>query len=812
MDVKCNNCSTEYSLDETLVAAKGTTVRCTSCSQVFKVYRSTAVVENEDKWLLRQVGGATYTFHRMGVLQQWISEGKVGENDLLSRSDGPWKRLGDLPEMQPFFSTAISSTPVAAGFPRAETSEHDTTKKNTHLLKDAYSQIQDEPQDASPYSQVPMARTNQPGDEPSRPPMAQPTTLQPSQAWSADPQPPAPQMATPAPQPIAPPVAPQPQPEAPPAPQLPSQSFHQANATDQTMPVSEPDLSQIPADPDEGSWDKGESIQAEKAPAWAEKGASPLPYDSDEDILPPPKPKVGRWVALVIIVALLGSGVYIFGFQREKANRIVGSLLGSSDDNRYKKFLDRGRESFLLDSDAYYRQADREFQKVLALKDNHAPTLAALAEMYAIWAQYFRDAELDARADALHAEANKEADLREAERLHREFKEKLAEAVRWGEQALAANPTPPEAHRAMADVKRLLNKQDAAKTHLVKARSVVTSPETSYVGVLLDQEAGKPKEKLADKLKSIIKTKPLIRAMYRQARIMASQGQGAKAKSVLKALFELNSDHLRGRDLIARIDEGKPIVLTESALSDPIPVKDADSAEAVEDADDGAKDQAATQAEKPTRKGGAGDKSAKGSGGFVPKGGVDSMLTQASRMQENGRTGNAVELYKKVLERSPSNIDALSGLAYCYLDKGSKGKAIAHFRRALKANSSFGPALLGLAETFKSQGQKEQALKYYKQYISRNPSGRQIGIAKRNATLLEQQIGPVEDKAEPDPNAPTSDTPQSDTPTSDTPTSDTPAPIVKEAPVKDEPSGSVPQPIEEGVITPPPSEIPQKEE
>ena len=39
MDVICQNCGTEYDFDETLVSERGTTVKCTQCAHLFKVYR-----------------------------------------------------------------------------------------------------------------------------------------------------------------------------------------------------------------------------------------------------------------------------------------------------------------------------------------------------------------------------------------------------------------------------------------------------------------------------------------------------------------------------------------------------------------------------------------------------------------------------------------------------------------------------------------------------------------------------------------------------------------------------------------------------
>ncbi|MCP4676976.1 MAG: TIR domain-containing protein [Deltaproteobacteria bacterium] len=100
MDVLCNNCGVEYSLDEILVAAAGTAVRCTSCGRVFRVYRPETADSESDEWVLRQPNGSTFPFQRIAVLQQWIAEGKVSQEDLLSRPGGPWKRLGDIQELR----------------------------------------------------------------------------------------------------------------------------------------------------------------------------------------------------------------------------------------------------------------------------------------------------------------------------------------------------------------------------------------------------------------------------------------------------------------------------------------------------------------------------------------------------------------------------------------------------------------------------------------------------------------------------------------------------------------------------------------
>jgi predicted Zn finger-like uncharacterized protein len=818
MDVQCEKCGTEYALDETLVGPSGTAVRCTSCGHVFKVYPRAEASPARETWMLRQASGATFPFDRLGVLQDWISEGKVSQDDLIAKSGGEWKRLGDIAEMRPFFDasrTAKPSMPApsapAAGYPGTPPSEHAATIRAPAGSAPpqapsgapgpqgpstaeyglppadefaATQKIQPTPGQAGPQTighaptvqaqaptiqaqaqTVPAYGQQSPGQTPTLDPTA-PTQQQIHSPLQSPPDGTHQQEAMKPTRPLRPSSQdPGPATDSPYGPSqvdnartvaLSESDPRYAKAVSQPPKaaaapgtvISEPAFSesQIPTDTDGGHWEQGAGVQAE-GPAWAEHGAG-LPDDDFADERPEPSRKIGRWIALVIVVLIVGGGFYMFMFQREMVKDLLAGVIGGEDGGRHETFFVKGRENYLLDTFPAFRQADREYQKVLALSENDAKTLAALAEMYAVWAQHLRDASLDARADALTAAAGGAApDLREAERYEADVQEKIAEARRWGDQALSADPELPAVRLALAEVKRLSGDLDAARNEVERAGKTDTGATLDYVAALIAIDEGREAEGAAADLEKIVKKEALLRALYLQARALAAAGDPAGAKQALARLTELNSQHSRARELADRIAAASPVFLTRKALDDHFATAQAGAPDAgVEpDTDTGPAETAPPTKVAPVGGGGG------GGGEFVPTGGSpDAMLAKAAKLQQSGNTSAAAGLFKKVLEVQPSNIDALCGLAYCYLDGGSKGQAISHFRRALNVNGSYGPALIGLANTYKSQGQKEQALKWYKKYLQVRPGGRHASLAKANIEKLEAELAKKPTGGEPE--------------------------------------------------------------
>jgi tetratricopeptide (TPR) repeat protein len=780
-------------------------VRCTVCGHVFKVYAASGA--RAESWVLRQASGATFPFDRLGILQDWIAEGKVSEHDLIAKTGGEWKRLSDLAEMKPFFDAARGrqirrevTQPVAAGFVRNSASDYAATIRQAPLGQiPAPAPRQSPPHVTAAYEsaaapRAPMARpavASVPqatptvrqaqvhipvsiATAPTQPAIQSPVrvsahetadTIQSFLPASQLPQAPAPfaspQVSEDAPTmiqvPTAAAVAPtmpgasairtgparahvapfQPWQEGPEAP-LPHQARPQSGAP---AYAAEPDLSQVPAAGHDERWVRGRAVAA-SGPAWAESSQAAISQhrEFEEDDPLPPRRRMGRWIALALVVLLVGGGFYLFMYQRELVEGLFGGLSGGPDEGRHQAFFIKGQESFLLDTDLAFRQADREFQKSLALVEGDATTLATLGAMYAIWSQYLRDAEIDARLDAAaQAAAEGQPDLREAERLEREAKEKFEEARRWAEQARDTGADLPAVLVALADVARLKGDLKEADTLLGRVAAAAPDPGAEYVKALVGIDRGRPTEEILGLLSQVARGEDLLRVLYRKARTLAAAGRNDEARRAIDRILALNRDHERTKSLAARIDAGLTVALRID------PAADSTREVAAHSPAGGARDGVLEAAEKPEPEkpavvpapaGGEG-------GGAVGGGNVESMLTRALRMQENGQAAQAIELFEAVLERQPGNIDAMSGIGYCHLDRGNKGQAISWFRRALGGGTgSYGPAIIGLAETYKAQGQKAEALKWYRRYLEVHPGGRDAALARSNVQRFEAELGP----------------------------------------------------------------------
>ncbi len=108
MDVTCERCGTEYEFDETLLSGRGTSVKCTNCGHVFKVYPKAqeAADRTTSTWRLKLNDGSIDTINSLRELQRRIGSGELTPDNEISRSEEEWKALGSIPELETFFQAA----------------------------------------------------------------------------------------------------------------------------------------------------------------------------------------------------------------------------------------------------------------------------------------------------------------------------------------------------------------------------------------------------------------------------------------------------------------------------------------------------------------------------------------------------------------------------------------------------------------------------------------------------------------------------------------------------------------------------------
>ena len=129
MDVRCDQCQTEYELDDASVAESGASVQCTTCGHTFVVGRTSSAgrsaapppVPQPDRpvtptpsWMLTTEEGKTHRFRDSQTLQKWVVERRVTRADRVCPPGGAWRRLGDVDELRPFFDVVAQADRAAA--------------------------------------------------------------------------------------------------------------------------------------------------------------------------------------------------------------------------------------------------------------------------------------------------------------------------------------------------------------------------------------------------------------------------------------------------------------------------------------------------------------------------------------------------------------------------------------------------------------------------------------------------------------------------------------------------------------------------
>jgi predicted Zn finger-like uncharacterized protein len=777
MDVTCERCGTEYEFDETLVSDRGTTVKCTNCGHLFKVFRGggaaaapeRGAAPHDDKktWTLRLESGASRAISSLKELQRLISEGHVGEDDELSRSGEAWKRLGDIAELSTFFAAARAAAaspprrdPTARGIPRPPADEgrpagrpqgkgtmmgmggkpaatpsfgDDDPNKRTHKM------AVPPPSGPTGGPSAPRPPARAPSERPPPPPAAHAATEYPDPEPRRDPTPGPGSRRDPTPHRgngehvqtarNAPPVAPPPErrdatpstaPPVRPREIAPTREGSARDVPTERMPKPPAVIPPGPPRPrsNESRRDDSPDVRQARRPL---SDPPPRLRVDDEDESPsraPRRSSSGLWVGLVLLLAA-GVGVAL-GWDR------IQALLAPAEDGA-GAFVAAGDEAVARDRDEGYRDAVGEYTKALALDDHDVRALVGLSRAHALLAQnrLFEASDLDARA------AENPALAGEASALRREATELTSSARENAEQAVRIGSGGADAEVVLADALRL-SADPLARSRLDRARTLEPTPtaEALRVDALLTVEGASLAGAVALAEQAVAEDPGLLRARILLARAHLAAGDATAARAQVQAVLTRDPEHPIARALLLRLDATGDVDAGVAVAVAPPPIPPSPPAG-------------------PASTGGSASEEAPaspsgGSGGSAPSGGsagsgggsrpYEVLIAQAREILDNGNPSRARTLYDQALAARPGAPEALTGLGFCLLAAGDANGALSRFRTA--AATGYSEALIGLGDAYRRLGDNDRALEAYEQYLTRSPSGPHASIARRQADRL----------------------------------------------------------------------------
>jgi predicted Zn finger-like uncharacterized protein len=681
MDVTCDRCSTEYEFEETLVSPRGTTVKCTQCGHLFKVYRPETSLNPQllgSHWTVRRVDGSSHQLSTLNDLTRLISEGTFSRDDEVSRTGKAWRRLGDVEELETFFAEADRRGPsrirkstqgpvlglsvqtppsVERSTPRPSDGVPSAPARSSPFASPRPSELHDSRRPVAVLTPAPSsgsaaeavtARGGDDEDEPAtdqRPLPARAASAMPALAslGSAPPAPPMPTDAESGPGQPAP---------------LPA-----AASGRPSRPIAFPDL------------------------------------DDRDGLDPAPRSSLWLWLFAVLSTGLAVSTWLLWPMPSSQVKRVT-----SEDPSG--QFLARADAAFATHRIEHFEHAITDYIKTLAFHESDAHVLSSLSRVYAVWAQEIL---YSMQADEREPDKTKNATRPDwiANSTH---VEKLSEQAKlYAETAARKNPGNTEGEVALSDALRLTGNLVSARSELDRARASERDPsaETLRVAALLsiDEAGGDARAGLALAAQAVAKDPELVRTQVLLARCLVGDGdvQGARY-------------HLH---LVTTRDRGHPSALAVEKLidwlADPNQTREGTAADA---ASKSAGDAAVPQFESLSHEG---------------------YISRGQAFLEAGQVTSAKRMFEQALFIRPNSSQAHAGLGYVALEKGRPQLAAEHFVAATRVGND--DALIGLADAYRRMSRARDALRAYQNYLSRNPNGRHASIAQAQIERLSEETG-----------------------------------------------------------------------
>ena len=704
MDVTCERCGTEYEFDETLVSDRGTTVKCTNCGHLFKVFRPDKESSAARAWNIRTADGGARKLSSLKELQRLITAGTLTEDDQIARGNEEFKRLGDIAELSTFFAAAVTSESTDVdGLGKRE-------RKQTSPGMTAAPTPSPRPTPQPPPRTPPPPRPEGPR---APPPRRNKNTMlgmgsSPAPSSAPPPRPPSPDVSAPT---------------IPDAPRVPVES---------APTPAVPPRRAVPAPPRKAT--PSERPAAARAPS-----ERPLYIDDDEPVVPKRgRSRSGLWVGLVLLVAV-AVGIAL-GWPQIAP--LIGLAEEEVEENPAAAHIEPGDEALAGDTVDAYESALHHYTQALAFDDHDVATLTRLSRAHALWAQAlsFDAADLEATADedpARRGEAN--AIRREQERHADTALSRAEDAVRYGSGDASAEVALSDALRLTGDLERARSRLNRALTLDGEADA-----ETLRVQALVEAAAhdGDLSHARDFAEQAVAEDPTMIRARLLYARALLAAGDVPAARSQVDAILRRDESHARATALRDAIEEGRP----------PAP---AGSGEAVADGgvgDDAPPEDEGGDEEPPPstgrgepatgtggRRRGGSDEGGGASGGAPSGRDYSWYVRRADELRGRSQYGPAREHYEAALAQRPSGSEALNGMGNVLLQTGDANGAAARFRQA--ASQGYGEAYIGLGRAYRRLGRSSDAIASFERYLQRMPSGPHASVARRQIEELRGSSG-----------------------------------------------------------------------
>ena len=121
---------------------------------------------------------------------------------------------------------------------------------------------------------------------------------------------------------------------------------------------------------------------------------------------------------------------------------------------------------------------------------------------------------------------------------------------------------------------------------------------------------------------------------------------------------------------------------------------------------------------------------------------ADDLLERARHARRAGRLDDAAALFAAAVQQTPTDSEALSGLADVDEAQGATALAIASYRRALAVNPRYLPARLGLADALWTSGQRDEARAAYRSIVAQVPPSLCPDVARQRAAVAAPSASP----------------------------------------------------------------------